>query len=84
LTLHSGFKLGPRDTALSDDGAERARPQLVVVGHGDRYRAGGKRFLHDDMAAATANLGEAVPGRDLADFAPGQNAQLTQQQPRRA
>jgi hypothetical protein len=74
---HSHFEFSARHPALPNDRAERT----VVVGHRDCDRADIELLLHNDVAAATPNLGEAVLGEDIANFTSRENLKLTQAQP---
>ena len=78
------LELAPRDAGLPDDGPECTNTQFRVIGHGDGRRAIRPTPLHDDVAATTARLREAVPGQDLADLAAGEDTQPTQRSPRPA
>jgi len=61
--------------ALTKDRAQRADPQLGVIG--DRHRAGARLAaeLHHDVASAAADVAEAVGFEDAADFAAGEDAE---------
>ncbi len=50
-----------------------------MVRNGDGHRTVGEPFLHDDMTAATANLGKAVGRQDTADLAAGKDFKPSQQ-----
>ena len=72
------LELRARHTALADDGAESADAELIVVGNRHCNRARAQLLLHNDVAAAATNFGEAVAREDVARFAAGQDPQPTQ------
>ena len=49
-----------------------------MVRHGDGHRTVGDPFLHDDMAAATPDVGKTVGRQDTADFAAGKDSKPSQ------
>ena len=57
------------DSALSNNGAQSAATYRVVVWHRNSCCSGGIAALHDYVAAAAANLGEAVSSQNFAYIA---------------
>ncbi len=55
---------------MSDNGLQRANPEFLVVRDGNSYRASRHNLLHDDVAAASSNLDEAVPLHNGTNFLP--------------
>lgn len=79
--FYLGFELAAGYAGLTNDGLQRADPDLCVIRNRDRYGCVREFFLHDDMAPALTDLSESMPREDSADVLPGKDAQLTQQRP---
>ncbi len=73
---------GAGEPRLPNDRLECPDAQLAVIGNGNRARRRRSALLHDDVAAASAHLLEAVRREDAADLAAGEDAQLTQRRRR--
>lgn len=77
LSCSSGLKLAAEQFALPDDGKQCTDFELSVIRHGNGGGASVGLALHDDMAAAPADLNKPVFTQDTADLAPRQDAQFT-------
>jgi hypothetical protein len=59
-----------RYARLPNNGLQRAHAELLVIRHGNGYRASRHDFLHHDVASASTNLDESVPPHNRTDFLP--------------
>ena len=73
-TRLSLFEFLPREPALANDGLQRAAFEFVMIGNGNRDRGAPQPLLHDNMAAATPDFLEPMPGQDGAYLAAGENS----------
>src|SRR5208337_2682060 len=83
-TLLLCLKLAAGYARLPNDRLQRADPNLRMIRHRHGYCCVRKFFLHDNMTATLSDDSEPMPRKDIADFLPGKDPQLTQQQPPRA
>jgi hypothetical protein len=71
-----------RQSALADDRSECSDANFAMIRNGNGRRAARVPTLHHHVAAALPHLDEAGAREDLADVAPGEDAEPTQRSPR--
>lgn len=71
-----------RNTRLTDNGLQCADTDFAMVRYGNRYRSLRQFLLHDNVAAASTNLQEAMSGQDRANLFAVKDAKPTQTPPR--
>src|SRR5262249_12039048 len=69
----SGLELGTWQATLPNNRAQCADLDLGVIGHGYCRGRAARLALHDDVAAPSAPLGEAILLQDAADFVAGED-----------
>jgi len=70
IGCESGLESTARDTALSDDGLQRADPDFGMIRNWDCYGSTVGTPLHDDVTASLPNDLEAMLFKDAAHVRP--------------